>query len=291
MSKSTVDGLPIGANSALPLSDFSQGVSEAMFEERTEKSESSTLGLKEYRVSNGPVVRLARSDSKPPAEFADAIELPRVYGAPLLFAIARDPRTLFVYWNVDWSAIFESTAPVDRQVHLRVYRADGTEEMTEAVEPMAGNCYLSVSEPRETYQVEIGYYQPENVWNPVAISDRTTAPAEQVIGNLDVDVATIPFHLSFQRLIDLFRASNTDALTEIISRLQKRAVSEEDQALLRPEEWELLRAMDLSIEDMSTARRAFTGRRNGAALRRRAEALLGFGATSPARGFGGSSWS
>jgi hypothetical protein len=68
-------------------------------------------------------------------------------------------------------------------------------------------------------------------------------------------------------------------------------VSEEDQALLRPEEWELLRAMDLSIEDMSTARRAFTGRRNGAALRRRAEALLGFGATSPARGFGGSSWS
>jgi hypothetical protein len=89
MSKSTVDGLPFGANSALPLSDFSQGVSEAMFEERTEKSESSTLGLKEYRVSNGPVVRLARSDSKPPAEFADAIELPRVYGAPLLFAIAR----------------------------------------------------------------------------------------------------------------------------------------------------------------------------------------------------------
>jgi hypothetical protein len=291
MSKSTVDGLPFGANSALPLSDFSQGVSEAMFEERTEKSESSTLGLKEYRVSNGPVVRLARSDSKPPAELADAIELPRVYGAPLLFAIARDPRTLFVYWNVDWSAIFESTAPVDRQVHLRVYRADGTEEMTEAVEPMAGNCYLLVSEARETYQVEIGYYRPENVWNAVAISERTTVPPGQVVENLDVDVATIPFHLSFQRLIDLFRASNTDALTEIISRLQKRAVSEEDQALLRPEEWELLRAMDLSIEDMSTARRAFTDRRNGAALRRRAEALLGFGATSPAHGFSESSWS
>ena len=291
MSKSTVDGLRFGANSALPLSDFSQGVAEAMFEETTEKSESSTLGLKEYRVSNGPVVRLARSDSKPPAELADAIELPRVYGAPLLFAIARDPRTLFVYWNVDWSAIFESTAPVDRQVHLRVYRADGTEEMTEAVEPMAGNCYLLVSEARETYQVEIGYYRPANVWNAVAISERTTVPPGQVVENLDVDVAMIPFHLSFQRLIDLFRASNTDALTEIISRLQKRAVSEEDQALLRPEEWELLRAMDLSIEDMSTARRAFTDRRNGAALRRRAEALLGFGATSPAHGFSESSWS
>jgi hypothetical protein len=291
LSKSTVDGLPFGANSALPLSDFSQGVTEAMFEETTEKSESSTLALKEYRVSNGPVVRLARSDSKPPAEFADAIELPRVYGAPLLFAIARDPRTLFVYWNVDWSAIFENTAPVDRQVHLRVYRADGTEEMAEAVEPMAGNCYLSVSEPREIYHVEIGYYQPGNVWNPVAISERTTMPPEEVVENLEVDVATIPFHLSFQRLIDLFRASNTDALSEIISRLQKRAVSEHDRALLSPEEWQLLRAMDLSIEDMGVARRGFGSRRNGAALRRRAETLLGFGATSPTRGFGGSSWS
>lgn len=261
-----------------------------MFEKTTEKSESSTPGLKEYRVSNGPVVRLARSDSKPPAEFAEAIELPRVYGAPLLFAIARDPRTLFVYWNVDWSAIFESTAPVDRQVHLRVYRADGSEAMTEAVEPMAGNCYLSVSEPRETYQVEIGYYQPENVWNPVARSERTTMPPEEVIENLDVDVATIPFHLSFQRLIDLFRASNTDALSEIISRLQQRAVSDEERALLSPEEWELLRAMNLSIDDISASRRKFADRRNGAALRRRAETLLGFGATSPTGGFGGSSW-
>jgi hypothetical protein len=273
----------------LPLADFSQGVDRVMPQETTNENEARVP--QGYRVSNGPVVRLARSDSKPPAEFADAIELPRVYGAPLLFAIARDPRTLFVYWNIDWSAIFETTAPVDRQVHLRVYRADGSEEMTEAVEPMAGNCYLSVSEPRETYQVDIGYYQPENVWNPVAMSARTTMPPEQVIENLDVDVATIPFHLSFQRLIDLFRASNTDALSEIISRLQKRAVSDEDRALLSPEEWELLRAMDLSVDQMSAARRGFTDRRNGAALRRRAEALLGFGATSPGHGFGGSSWS
>lgn len=263
-----------------------------MLENTTEQSGAPEETLQGFRVSNGPVVRLARSDSKPPAEFADAIELPRVYGAPFLFAIARDPRTLFVYWNIDWAAIFESTAPVDRQVHLRAYRADGTEEMTEAVEPLAGNCYLSVSEPREIYRIEIGYYQPENIWNPVAISERTIMPAEQVVENLDVDVATIPFHLSFQRLIDLFRASNNDALSEIISRLQKRAVSEEDRALLSPEEWELLRAMDLSIEDMSAARRGFAGRgRNGAALRRRAETLLGFGGTSPSHGFSESSWS
>jgi len=116
-------------------------------------------------------------------------------------------------------------------------------------------------------------------------------PPERAAENVDVDVATIPFHLSFQRLIDLFRASNTDALSEIISRLQKRAVTDEDRALLTPEEWEVLRAMNLSIDEIGAARRAFVKRGNGAALRRRTEALLGFGASSPSRGFGGSSWS
>src|SRR5437867_13064046 len=115
-------------------------------------------------------------------------------------------------------------------------------------------------------------------------------PPESPAENVDVDVATIPFHLSFQRLIDLFRASNTEALSEIVSRLQKRAVSDEDRALLSPEEWEILRAMNLSIDEISAARRAFRERTNGATLRRRAEALLGFGATSPTRAFDGSSW-
>jgi hypothetical protein len=49
--------------------------------------------------------------------------------------------------------------------------------------------------------------------------------------------------------------------------------------------------MNMSIDDIDAARRAFLKRENGAALRWRAEALLGFGATSPSRGFGDSSWS
>ena len=235
-------------------------------------------------------MRLAKSDSKLPPEFSDAIELPRVYGAPILLAVARDPRTLFVYWNVDWSSIFENTAPVDRQVHLRVHRADGDEEKTEAVEPMTGSCYLTVSEPREKYRVEIGYYQPEKVWNSVATSEPVTMPAENVVENHEVDVATIPFHLSFQRLIDLSRASNPSALSEIISRLQQRAVSDEDRALLREEEWEILREMNVSPSDISEALRAFARRKNSAVLRRHAESLLGMGPTSPANGFSESSW-
>jgi hypothetical protein len=244
-----------------------------------------------YRISNGPVVRFARSESNLPSEFADMVELPKVYGAPFLFVVARDPRTLFVYWNVDWSAIFENTAPVDRQVHLRVYREDGTEEKMHAVEPMAGNYFVNVSKPRGHYRVELGYYQPSAVWNSVATSEQVAMPSEQVSHDDDVDLATIPFHLSFQRLIDSFRASKPEALTELVSRLQTRAISDEERALLSKQDWEILRSMKLSVEEIAAAHDAFRDRENGAALRRRAETLLGNGSSSPGRAFGESSWS
>jgi hypothetical protein len=243
----------------------------------------------EYRISNGPIVRFARSDPKLPDDLPE-VELPRVYGAPLLFAIARDPKTLFVYWNIDWSAVFENTAPVDRQVHLRVRRSDGSEETPVAVEPMTGNSYLTVSDPRETYRIEIGYYHPAALWNSVALSDDVKMPPERVTENVDVDLATIPFHLSFQRLIDSFRVSSGGGITEIVSRLQRRAVTEEERALLTPEEWEIFRAMNLSIDEIGAARQAFFSK-NAKALRRRAETLLGFGGSSPAGSFSESSWS
>ena len=243
----------------------------------------------EYRISNGPIVRFARSDPKLPDDLPE-VELPRVYGAPLLFAVARDPRNLFVYWNVDWSSVFENTAPVDRQVHLRLRRSDGSEETPVAVEPMAGTSYLTVSDPRETYRIEIGYYHPAAIWNSVAVSDDVKMPPERVSENADVDLATIPFHLSFQRLIDSFRATNGGGITEIVSRLQRRAVTEEERALLTPEEWEILHAMNLSIDEIGAARQAFFSK-NTKALRRHAEALLGFGGSSPSGAFSESSWS
>lgn len=259
-----------------------------MPENKTNIAASESETASGFRVSEGPVVRLAQG--KQNFDLEDVVELPRVYGEPILFAIARDPRTIFIYWNIDWPSIFEKTAPVDRQVHLHVYKNDGAEETGAAVEPMAGNYYLTVSEPRGVYRVEIGYYQPKDVWNSVATSDAVTMPPDSVSENVDVDLATIPFHLSFQRLIDLFRASNGDALSEIISRLQRRALTDKDCELLSSEEWEILRAMDLSLDEIEAARCGFINRAGSAKLRRRTEAILGFGATSPSRGFDQGSW-
>ena len=241
-----------------------------------------------FRISVGPIVEIPEPQFVP--EFSETLDLPRVTGRPALFAIARDSRTVFAYWEIDWPSVFQINPPADRQVHLRVLTKDGSEEKTVRAEPMAGSCYVTVAQPRATYRVEIGYFQPDAVWNAVAGSDQVTMPAERVSENTDVDLATVPFHLSFQRLIDLFRATNREPLAELISQLQSRAANGETRSSLSPEELELLRAMNLSIEDLELAREAFMTRGNEAELRKKAEAILGFGATSPAGGFGGSSW-
>jgi hypothetical protein len=115
-------------------------------------------------------------------------------------------------------------------------------------------------------------------------------PPDRVVENVDVDVATIPFHLSFQRLIDLFRANDSGALAKIISLLQKRAFFDAKSGLLTAEELEILRAMNISLKELKSARSSFdNARMSEAALRRRAETLLGFGASSPAHAFGASS--
>jgi Domain of unknown function (DUF4912) len=244
-----------------------------------------------FHISNGPVIQSAEEAGTSPADLGDIAALPRAHGAPELFAIARDPRTIFTYWSIDWPRLFAKTIPVDRQVHLRVYRGDGALEVSAAVEPMAGNSYLSVSQQRGVYRVEVGYYQPEDVWNSVAISDEVTMPPDNITQYADVDLVTIPFHLSFQRLVELFRVSNGAALAATISRFQKRAMNEEERDLLNAEEREILHAMDLSLLEITAAWRAFIDQAENETLRKRMDAILRSGSSSPASGFGESSWS
>ena len=251
------------------------------------KSRSMTDG---FRISNGPIICPTEEAKREDDDFGDMVEAPRAFGAPILFAIARDPRTIFIYWSIDWPTIFAQAMPVDRQVHLRVYTVDGTQETSAVVEPMAGNSYLPVSQPRGVYRVEIGYYQPEDVWNSVAVSDEVTMPPANVAADVDVDIATIPLHLSFQQLLDLFRVSNGATLTEIISEFQKRALNKEERELLGAQELKILRAMDLSLLSTAVVWRAFRDQADYEMLRKRTESILSAGSASLRGGFGESSW-
>jgi hypothetical protein len=240
-----------------------------------------------FRVSSEAIICPDNEEEK---EFGEGVGLPRVHGAPSLFAIARDPRTIFACWSIDWPAVFAKTVPVDRQAHLRVYRADGVEEESVAVEPMSANCSIAVSRPDGAYHVEIGYYQPADVWNSIATSNEVTMPRDSFADDGEVGLATIPFHLSFQRLLDLFGASKRGALTEAISQFQTRALNNEKRRQLTAEEREILRAMDLSLSEIAAARRAFIDHADTESLRKRTETLLGFGPASPSRAFSQGSW-
>jgi hypothetical protein len=235
-----------------------------------------------FVLSSQPVVDQGAPDTGAGQDYDRLGELPRSYGGGFLFAIARDPHTIFAYWDVDWPAIFQDLAPSDRKVHLRVLWHEGIEESTAAVEPLAGSHLLSVLHARSSYRIEIGYYAPDNVWNSVAISASVITPPDDVAGEGPVDVATIPFHLSFQRIVDTFRGSkyDGDALAEIVGRLQHHADSSE--ATLPEEERELLRALESGLSESQAPHRARLRQAPDVfATRERVESILGFGASSP----------
>jgi hypothetical protein len=239
-------------------------------------------GGAEFVLSSQPMVAPEERALDALRDYENLGELPRSYGGAFLFAIARDPHTLFVYWDIDWATVFGDMPPEDRKAHLRVLWHEGIEESTVAVEPLAASHLLSVTHARSSYRVEIGYYAPEQVWNSVAISTAVITPPDDVAESHPVDVATMPFHLSFQRIVDTFRGSkyDGDALAEIVGQLQHHA--DNSDATLPESERELLRALELGRPETNAAERArLRGAPDTFATRERVESILGFGATSP----------
>lgn len=240
--------------------------------------EASRTGFRISRTASGAI----------PGEDA-AGSIPAFSEPALVFAIPRDPRTLFVYWNVNWGSAFAVDPPNERRVYLRVLKQDGTVESESLVEPLLGSFYAPIQDPGTAYRAELGYYTSSDHWKSVGASELVALPPESFSENTVVDVATVPFHLSFQKLIDLFSQSEGgDPLAVAIARVQQRALKDNGEEL-SPNEQAALRAMDISLADLRAARRSFAERPNEAALRKRAEAILGFGATSPSGGFGESS--
>ena len=234
-----------------------------------------------FHISRKPVVPLEETEKS--HALSNDLGLPRLHGSPRLVAIARDPWTIFAYWNVDWPSIFKNAAPVNRQVHFRIHCADGLEEKEAAIEPMAGMHYVTMSQRHRACRIEMGYYHPADVWHLVATSNEIVIPPAEISEAEHVDVATIPFHLRFQQLVDLFGTANDDALATIISRFQTRAVSSGRSEELSPEEAKSAGA-GVALSELADARRAFN-QLDSEKLRKQAEVLLKSGATSPSRGF------
>ena len=212
------------------------------------------------------------------------IGVTHAHGQPFLFAIARDARTIFASWNIDWRAVFQKGMPADRQVHLRIIGGDGILETTVAVEPMGAMHYVKTSGLHNAYRVEIGYFQPFDTWNSVATSVDVEMPSQGRVELADVDLATIPFHLSFQQLANLLGAANDTSVARVVSEFQKRVLNSDKPNEATPSDAQILRNLNLSLPEMAAAERDFK-KIDTEKLTRRARAMFQVGATSPARGF------
>ena len=224
------------------------------------------------------------ADDEPLPEVHHRIDLTRVQGQPLLFAIARDARTIFASWNIDWRSVFEKAMPADRQVHLRIIGGDGILETTVAVEPMGAMHFVKTSGFPNSYRLEIGYFQPFDTWHSVATADKVVMPAHGTVELADADLATIPFHLSFQQLANVFGATSDASLARLLSEFQKRILSSDKPNEATTCETQILRDLQLSLPEIAAADRDFR-RIDTKRLARRARAMFRLGATSPVRGF------
>ena len=261
------------------MADFATDIDETSVEKVAAGQESDEAAA--FVLSSRPVIPLEERAPSSGGDYENLGDLPRSYGGAFLFAIARDPHTLFAYWDIDWPEVFGDNPPPDRKVQLRVLWHEGIEESKTAVEPLAGSHLMAVSHARSSYRIELGYYAPEDVWNSVAMSDAILTPPDDVAETGPIDVATVPFHLSFQRIVDAFRGSkyDGDALAEILGRLQHHA--DTSDATLPESERELLRVLESGLSNSAAADRArLRNAPDSFASRERVESILGFGATS-----------
>ena len=167
-------------------------------------------------TAQGPAPELPAGTVPAPA-YEHLGELPATYGTQSVYLVAYDPHQLFVYWDIDWKSVPET------RYALHVCRADGQVEKRVDISPSDAGRYVDVALPCGTYYVELGHHGRDGSWRPVAFSSRVTLPPPGVSDDLEPKFATLPFHLSFQRLIELIddAMGQHETLTTALSRLQR----------------------------------------------------------------------
>lgn len=196
-----------------------------------------------FQISNDPVVhgkveedvhkyeaapepapqRPVAAPAAPQPAYEELGQLPETYGINSVFLIARDPQWLFSYWDIDWNSYPANAAKKGgKKIFLKVFFEGGGEQSTIEINPEAKNWYIPVPQPGTSYYVEIGYYGAGEKWVSIAHSVSATTPADKLASDEFAHFATLPFHITFQRLVDLVKSAMSDgeSLVSALSRLQ-----------------------------------------------------------------------
>jgi len=151
-------------------------------------------------------------------KFEDLGTLPAGYGD--MFLIARDPHWLFSYWDFDYSNF-----PTQRKLFLEVYRGDELESTIE-INEVARNWYIPVKAAASPYTVTFGYRDANDERTVVGKAGATQTPPESISSNWETQFATVPFHLSFNFLLDVISSAQSAGLrlAETLGLLQQAAI-------------------------------------------------------------------
>ena len=160
------------------------------------------------------------------AEFVkDEIIEERAYGEALLSLIARDPESVFCYWEFHPA---EHPAAVGEDgsthFHVRVFREDGAVEQTVEIKTAAGNWFIPVSRPDCGYFAELGFFA-DGVWCFIARSGDARTPPKIAAAEGEELFATIPPKVSLRDLRDLLAASTQpgEEMAQAAARVQSDA--------------------------------------------------------------------
>lgn len=181
---------------------------------KTEGSAKKTAS-KPSATSEKPAVPKKAKTPSPSPDIDQLGELPRNYGSDTIFLVAQEPHWLFTYWDIDISR------HPGGQTFLRVYEGETIEAEIE-VPFETRNWYIPVKVAASSYTVEIGYYRG-GTWNTISRSITIQTPPDSLSQSDQFSYATIPIHLSFQKLVESVQTSVQagESLLHALSRLQQ----------------------------------------------------------------------
>src|SRR5690606_17212261 len=171
-----------------------------------------------FRLSKEPVIprkkETAGAASPPdyPASYAAYEELgslPPGYGSRSLYLVARDPHWLFCYWDIDWTE-YEAHRQAGGKVHLRLFTPVGEEVHCEEITPDARNWFIPVARGNSVFYGELGFYDAEGQWEVIARSPHAATPPDSVSEPSEDLFATVPYHLAFQKLLELVKTAMSE---------------------------------------------------------------------------------
>lgn len=155
--------------------------------------------------------------------FEELGELPESYFEDTLYLVARDPRWLFSYWDFNWGKYAPTAFRGGvKQFFLKVTTVAGQDAGLVEINPEARNWYIPVTDADTAYTAEIGFFTPAGAWQSIVQSGVAATPADALAPEATVDFATVPAHLTFERLLELVKEKMTEG-ESLISALARIA--------------------------------------------------------------------